>query len=550
MNKIEALYGSRYREALEDILWRMENGTNRGFGSNRLTNSFSNWVNNSVGAIMFFNARSAILQTLSTVNFINWSDNNILKAGLAFANQPQFWKDFSYIFNSDMLKQRRGGQQRGINEAELAEAVKGKKNKAQAALKWLLTKGFLPTQIADSFAIASGGATFYRNRIKTYLKKGLSQKEAEQKAFDDFQAIAEETQQSARPDFISQQQASPLGRFILAFQNTPMQYTRLTKKAALDLINGRGDWKTNVSKMMYYGALQNLIFASLQSALFALMFDDFEEEDEKTEKRYIRIANTMLDSILRGTGVGGAVASTLKNMIIEFEAQESKDWGSDHAYTLIAMANLSPPIGSKLRKLYSGIQSYRFNKDVIPRRGLTLDNPMWQVVGNVTSALTNLPLDRVVNKANNVAVAIDQEMDTWQRVALILGWNKWDLGIKDEDIEKIKATIKEEKKEASRAKQKEKRRKKQEERKKNITPDDRDGDGKKEVRCNAKTSSGARCKNVTEYLEHGLCGTHLRYIKEPGVYVSNGVSYNVGASNLNRFRKEHPNARLKKKVNK
>ena len=32
MNKIQALYGVEFREALENILYRMENGTNRNFG--------------------------------------------------------------------------------------------------------------------------------------------------------------------------------------------------------------------------------------------------------------------------------------------------------------------------------------------------------------------------------------------------------------------------------------------------------------------------------------------------------------------------------------
>ena len=36
----------------------------------------------------------------------------------------------------------------------------------------ILQAGFLPTQMADSFAIATGGATFYRNRVKTYIKQG------------------------------------------------------------------------------------------------------------------------------------------------------------------------------------------------------------------------------------------------------------------------------------------------------------------------------------------------------------------------------------------
>ena len=49
-----------------------------------------------------------------------------------------------------------------------------------------------------------------------------------------------------------------------------MQYARIQKRAGQDLINGRGDWKTNVSKIVYYGAIQNLIFNTLQSKLCLL----------------------------------------------------------------------------------------------------------------------------------------------------------------------------------------------------------------------------------------------------------------------------------------
>ena len=155
-----------------------------------------------------------------------------------------------------------------------------------------------------------GGASFYRNRLKRYMKEGMTEQEAADKAFLDFQEVAEETQQSSRPDRISMQQASGIGRVILAFANTPMQYARLTKKAALDLANRRGDWKTNLSKLMYYSTIQNIIFSSLQSAMFALMFTD--EEEEETKKRYYRVANSTADSLLRGIGFGGAAVATGK----------------------------------------------------------------------------------------------------------------------------------------------------------------------------------------------------------------------------------------------
>ena len=93
LNKLEAAYGKKYREAIENSLRRMKSGSNRLTGGNKLSNDVLDYINNSTAVTMFVNIRSALLQTLSAANFINWSFNNPLKAGKAFANQPQFWKD-------------------------------------------------------------------------------------------------------------------------------------------------------------------------------------------------------------------------------------------------------------------------------------------------------------------------------------------------------------------------------------------------------------------------------------------------------------------------
>ena len=58
--------------------------------------------------------------------------------------------------------------------------AKGPGNSARNVIAGILKAGFLPTQIADSFAIASGGASFYRNRIKALQKEGLTEAEAEE----------------------------------------------------------------------------------------------------------------------------------------------------------------------------------------------------------------------------------------------------------------------------------------------------------------------------------------------------------------------------------
>jgi len=430
MNKIEAIYGRNFREALEDMLYRIENGTNRSFGQNALVNKFMNWINGAIGTTMFVNVRSAALQTLSMVNFINFEDNNIIAAAKAFANQKQFWSDFMMIFNSDMLKQRRAGLGLDVNASELTDYVANSTNKFKAALNFLLTKGYLPTQIADSFAIAAGGASFYRNRLNKYLKEGMNVTEAKKKAFADFRVIAEETQQSARPDMISQQQASVLGRIILAFQNTPMQYTRLMKKATLDLINGRGDAKANISRIVYYGAVQNIIFYSLQTALFAMLFGDDEDDEEFFDKKRERVLNGSVDSVLRGMGIQGAIVSTLKNMARTFYKEQQKTFNKDESAVIMEMINLSPPLGIKLRQIRNAERTIRWNKDLIEEVPYyNLKNPVWEAGFSTVQGLTNIPLARMHQKVTNVSEAFGEDIAAWQRLALMMGWTTWNLGI-------------------------------------------------------------------------------------------------------------------------
>ena len=433
MNKLEAAFGNTYRKALDDILKRMISGKSRGYAGDSLTGKFIEWINGSIGAIMFFNTRSAILQTISAVNYINWTDNNILAASQAFANQPQYWSDFLMLFNSDFLKDRRSGLRINVNEADLAEAARN--GGVRGAINHLLKIGFLPTQIMDSFAIASGGATFYRNRLKTYLKK-MGREEANAKALEDWREIAEETQQSARADKISMQQAGPLGRVILAFANTPMQYTRLMKKAALDLANGRGDWRTNVSKLVYYSTVQNFIFNAMQQAVFALAFGDADEEEE--EKKAKKVINGMLDSILRGTGFYGAAVAAIKNAVIKYQ-QESEKKRPDYENVVYEILKFSPPLGNKASKIRNWGRTMTWDAKEIREKGFSLDNPALMAYSQLISAATNIPLDRVLRKIENLKNASSTEAEMWQRLALFGGWQDWEIGF---DPNKINSTIK------------------------------------------------------------------------------------------------------------
>ena len=438
LNKLEAIYGAKYREAMEDILRRMKSGKNRSFTGSRLSNRILDYINASNGAIMFFNMRSAILQTISSINFMNWSFNNPLKAGRAFANQPQYWKDFKTLMNSDYLVDRRNGLRINISESEIADAAKTSGNKAKAVLNYILQKGFLPTQFADSFAIASGGATFYRNRINDLMKnEGMTEAEASTIAMQEFREISEESQQSSRPDKISQQQASDLGRLILMFANTPMQYARLQKRALQDLISGRGDAKSNVSKVLYYAVVQNLIFNALQQAVFALGFGD-DDEDEKEHDKYFDTANGMADSFLRGLGIGGATISVVKNFLLDIYERSGRS-RPEYVDSVWKLLQFSPPISSKISKIRQALWQFNSKKrreQIMEMGPFNIDNPAYEAGAKVVSATTNIPLDRVLQKYDNISQAMAEETEWWQTIAMLAGWPGWQLGVEDQDTVK------------------------------------------------------------------------------------------------------------------
>jgi len=445
MLKLEAAYGAKYVESLRDILRRMETGVNRPEKSSRFEDMAMNYINGSVGVTMFFNTRSAILQTISTANYINWSDNNLYNVGKAYANAPQFAKDFLYLMKSDFMKDRRSGLKINVSESEIADAAK--KKGYRGVLNLLLQSGFSLTKAGDAFAIAFGGAPFYRNRIKTYLKEGFSLEEAERKAFDDFREITEESQQSARTDKISMQQADKWGRIILAFANTPMQYNRLIKRAAQDLINGRGDWKSNTSRIVYYLGIQNFIFNALSQALFAM---SGEADSEENIERYSKIGNSMLDSILRGSGYGGALIAVLKNFGAEMYEQSKAD-RPQYRDAWIELLGIAPPVQAKVKRLNQAGKTLDYNQKTAEEMGweFSLDNPNYQSIASWVSGVTNIPLDRFMRKADNVNQLLNDDWETWQKVMMMLGWNKWDL----------ETTEQEEKREKEKGKTTKKRRK-------------------------------------------------------------------------------------------
>jgi len=428
LQEIENVFGKSYVQALQNSLKRMKSGRNR-VSTDAQSNKFLNWINKSVATTMFFNTRSAALQLLSSLNFVGQQDNSLFKATAAFANQKQWQEDYNKLWNSDYLTSRRDGAKFDVLADEIADDQESFLNK-------LLQKGFLPTRYADSFAIAMGGAAFYRNRVNALVKKGVPVEKAEAQALKDWQASAEETQQSSDPSKISEIQASSIGKIIYAFANTPFQYARKSKRLLQDVASGRSKAEGGINKVrkdlqsvFYYTVGQAMLFNALQTALFASMFSD--DEEDKLEEKTITAIERSLTSFAKSLGNPGAIIGSLYSILAEANEQIDKRGRIDNAYKLALEATaISPPLNTKLKDIVAIGNIYKYNHKQIENDPfeVKLDNPVLEIAGNVAS-FAGYPLDRVIRKAQNLEAVMNEQTEAWEKVFLTLGWSKWELGI-------------------------------------------------------------------------------------------------------------------------
>ena len=434
MNKMRAAFGVEYADSLKNILGRMKTGRNRVEGDNtKFTNGVMNWLNGSVGVVMFANTRSAMLQLISTSNYVEASGpNNILNAAATFVNQKQFWSDAFNLMRSDYMVERREGLQIDINEAELVDATQSSSNKIRSAITWLLSKGFMPTQIADSLAIIVGGASYYRNYVKQYMSQGLSKEEAETRAFIDFRNKTEESQQSSKPDRISAQQASTGGRVLLTFSNTQAQYARIIKKEMYNIKNGRGNAAVSLARISYYSMAQNALFISLQSALLGsiLGFSDNDDEEEGVDSNTFKLINGILNSLLRGAGIRGHILSVIKDTGITYLDQAGKP-NPKFGKMVKTAFNISPSLGAKFTRAKS-VEWYlqKAQEDYGTLDMLTNTNN-FKAIAVAASVAANIPADRLLQKYENLMNVLDleHELEAHEQLIIFLGWPDYQIGV-------------------------------------------------------------------------------------------------------------------------
>ena len=241
----------------------------------------------------------------------------------------------------------------------------------------------------------------------------------------------------------------------------------------------------------------------------------------------------MLDSILRGSGIAGATLATVKNAILEYAEQSEKGYRADYNEVVIEALQVSPPLGSKARKLSSAGKAIKYNKDVIKRMDLLdYNNPVWTAVGNTVEATTNIPMARAIRKIDNLREAMNQDNTNMQRLFLSLGWSSWDLNVgervvrnegKDNEyvvfldkkrkaVDDVKEEIKEEKKQETVRKKEEKKIQKEKEQESQVEANkEKQKEEGENATCAAISSKGKRCKRKP--VKGGFCTVHEKVEK-------------------------------------
>ena len=136
----------------------------------------------------------------------------------------------------------------------------------------------------------------------------------------------------------------------------------------------------------------------------------------------------MLDSSLRGLGFAGVTVQVLKNLGIDIYERSQKN-RPEYVDAWIKLLEFSPAIKSKLGRFKSAAYPFdnKQKREEVFEKGFALNNPAYESAAKVITATTNIPLDRVMSKTNNLVRAFDDDVEAWMSVAMIMGWPEWQL---------------------------------------------------------------------------------------------------------------------------
>jgi len=335
----EKIYGEPFRAALQMMVFDTVTGKPSQLAnlSDKVgSDTMLKWLLYASSDIMFLNWRSAIFQTISASNFIvdAFTEYNLGPEYIGkMFEKDTYTEARQEIFESGQFYHR----VKYSSNPDIRDMIQMRKTRgAGAAAKWyvdkirkIYEKGYAPTQFADSnITIAYAGSPLYAALKDRYIQEGLDKgldestatEKGKEKAMAEFWVNANKTQQSSLNMFRSVEQSSrsPLVRMLFTFGSVSLLMTRAMFEAASDVKNGRISLLSGASRIAYYGAIQNLMFYTMQSGILWLFGEDDDEERKKAlrDKKTVGMINDSVNNVLRGLGAYGAVLAFAKDFAL------------------------------------------------------------------------------------------------------------------------------------------------------------------------------------------------------------------------------------------
>ena len=359
---------------------------------------------------MFVNPRSAVLQLLSTANYL-FDDPGAVMKGATSGNYQEAAKR---ILTSPWFKERG----RGKIDVALADLfAQDSKTPAGKLIDQALEKGYFLTKLGDKGAILTGGAPYMAGKHSQYVAQGMESEAAWNQAYKDYVRQSEEAQQSTRAERLGSQQTTATGKFILAFANTPMQYNRKISKAVRD-IKGYGithpRGRQAAVRIAYYGAAQNMVFNMLQQLSFAAI--GLEGDDDEGDEAF-RTWNSVFNTLLRGAGIYGAAFAAIKDAYIAVVKDGRKGLGAVDQ----AIGSISPAASTKVRHLRTVLG----DRDPKMESTLELSKSTYQIAA--AAEFLNIPANRVLKLIEQAGDLSANDLDDFEKIARFMGWSRYNL---------------------------------------------------------------------------------------------------------------------------
>ena len=404
-------YGDVWTESMKDVLKRTVSGRNSPQRKSPAGAFIEKTLQRQVTGIMFFNVRSALLQHLSYFNYMFDDLGAVRKGSGATKAEREAVAEKMAPYLDD----------RGRGKTELfADELFGRNS--QHLFDRIGEKGYSLTKWGDKNAISRGGALYMAGKYKQYKEGGMPEAEALEQAYQDFYKVTEATQQSTNPEKLGREQTTGLGKYILAFANTPQQYNRKISRAIQDLkglkgVKGKDASKAKkkaVADIMWYMGAQNAIFTSLQSLTFAAVGFDSGDDDD----RAINWGNSLVNTLLRGAGIYGALAAAAKDVLIAVAREKD---------VINSITNIMPAVGTLTRNIQKATGQKRLyaQSELASEVDDDLAKALYQIAAGAT--VVGLPGDKALKITEQVADVVYSDLNILERLARASGYSRYQL---------------------------------------------------------------------------------------------------------------------------